>query len=74
MNIAWNSIGLVAVITLGTIIVLAVCFGLGTLSVSRYQKARADGGSATLGAAGAGAAFVICLAIAVFGLYLTVKR
>jgi len=74
MNIAWNAIGSVAVITLSTIIVLAVCFGLGTLGVSRYQQARAHGDSGTLGAVGAGAAFAICFAIALFGLYLTVKR
>ena len=74
MNIAWNSIGLVALITIGTIVVLAVCFGLGTVGMSRYQQARAAGGSGTLVAVSAGVAFTICLAMALVGLYLTVRR
>lgn len=74
MHIDWTAIGSVAVTALGAIIVLAVCFGLGTLSVSRYQKARAQGESGSLDAVGAGVAFVACLAIALFGLYLTVVR
>lgn len=74
MHIAWNAIGSVAATALGAIIVLAVFFGLGTLSVSRYQKARAQGDSGTLGAVGAGIAFLACLGMALFGLYLTVVR
>jgi hypothetical protein len=74
MNIAWSAIGSVAAISLGTIIVVTVLFGLGTLGMSRYEKARAQGGSASLTVVGMGVMFVACVAIGLFGLYLTVFR
>lgn len=74
MNIAWSAIGSVAAISLGTIIVVAILFGLGTLGMSRYEKARAQGGAVLLTAVGTGTAFVVCVAIGLFGLYLTVFR
>jgi uncharacterized membrane protein len=74
MHIAWNAIGSVAAISLGAIIVVAILFGLGTLGMSRYEKARAQGESGALTAVGMGAAFLACVAIGLFGLYLTVFR
>jgi hypothetical protein len=66
------AIGSIAAASLGAIIVVAVLFGLGVLGISRYEAARAHGNSGSLSAVGAGAAFVACLTIAVFGLYLIV--
>jgi uncharacterized membrane protein len=42
--------------------------------MSRYEKARAQGESGALTAVGMGAAFLACVAIGLFGLYLTVFR
>lgn len=74
MHIAWSALGSVAAIALGTIIVVAIFFGLGTVGMSRHEKARAQGGSGSLNAVGVGAAFLACFAIGLFGLYLTVFR
>jgi multisubunit Na+/H+ antiporter MnhG subunit len=74
MNIAWNAIGSVAAVSLGTIVVVSVLFGIGALGVSRYERARAQGNGGTLSAVGVGVAFLACVAIALFGLYLTVVR
>lgn len=69
-----GAIGSIAGASLGAIIVVVVLFGLGVLGMSRYETARANGNSATLVAAGVGAAFAVCVAIALFGLYLIVGR
>jgi hypothetical protein len=74
MNIAWKAIGSVAAVSLAAIVVVAVLFGLGALGMSRYERARAEGNGGTLSAVGVGVAFVACVAIALFGLYLTVVR
>jgi hypothetical protein len=74
MHIAWSAIGSVAAASLGTIVVVAVLAGLAALGMSRYDKARTAGGGGTLSAVGAGAAFLGCVLIALFGLYLTVVR
>lgn len=74
MHIAWTALGSVAATALGAIIVLTVLFGLGTLAMSRYERARARGYAGALSAVGVGAAFVACVAIGLFGLYLVVVR
>ncbi|HEY1570278.1 MAG TPA: hypothetical protein VGG05_02965 [Pseudonocardiaceae bacterium] len=74
MHIAWNAIGSVAAASLGTIVVVAVLIGLAALGMSRYARGRTQGNGGTLSAVGAGIAFLGCVAIAVFGLYLTVVR
>lgn len=74
MHIAWSAIGSVAATALGAIVVLTVVFGLGTVAMSRHQVARSHGDSGVPSAVGLGAAFVICLAIGLFGLYLTIVR
>jgi hypothetical protein len=74
MHIDWSAIGSVAGTALAAIMVVAVLFGLGTLSMSRYTRARAQGDAGTLNAVGAGLAFAGCVAIGLFGLFLTVVR
>jgi uncharacterized membrane protein len=74
MHIAWNAIGSVAATSLGAIVIVVVLFGLGAIGMSRHERARTQGNSGALSAVGVGAAFVVCIAIALFGLYLTVVR
>jgi hypothetical protein len=74
MHIAWSAIGSVAAAALGTIVVVAVLAGLAAVGMSRYERARTQGGGGALSAVGAGVAFLGCVAIALFGLYLTVVR
>jgi hypothetical protein len=64
----------VAVTSLGAITVLVILFGLGTLAMSRRDKARTQGGCGSLSAVGMGVAFAACAVIALFGLYLTIVR
>jgi hypothetical protein len=69
-----SAIGSIAGASLGAIVVVVVLFGLGVLGMSRYETARAHGGGGSLSAVGAGVAFVVCLAIGLFGLYLLVAK
>ncbi|GLY65537.1 hypothetical protein [Amycolatopsis taiwanensis] len=73
MQIA-GAIGSIAATSLAAVIAVVVLFGLGVLGISRYETARANGSRGLLNAVGAGAAFMVCLAIAVFGLYLIVVK
>lgn len=74
MQIA-GAIGSIAAASLGAIVVVVILFGLGVLGIARYQAARAHGNAGSRFAViGAGAAFLVCFVIALFGLYLIVVR
>lgn len=71
MQIA-GAIGSIAAASLGAIVVLVVLFGLGVLGIARHEAARSSNAGSRFAVIGAGAAFLVCFVIALFGLYLIV--
>jgi uncharacterized membrane protein len=74
MQLDWNALGLVAAVSTGVTVALAVVFALGVLGLSQAETAREGGRGGGLGVAAAGLAFLACAAAVAYGIYLIVPQ
>jgi hypothetical protein len=74
MSIDWTSLGQVTAVSIGVTVAVVVVFALGVLGLARYEGAKEQGGTSTVGVAQAGLCFLACLAVVAYGIYLIVPQ
>ncbi|MEU9153892.1 hypothetical protein AB0D59_25870 [Streptomyces sp. NPDC048417] len=74
MSIDWTSLGQVAAVSIGVTFAVVVVFAFGVLGLARYEGAKEQGGTSTVGVAQAGLCFLACAAVVAYGIYLIVPQ
>ncbi|MFG3018750.1 hypothetical protein ACGFZQ_09365 [Streptomyces sp. NPDC048254] len=74
MSIDWTSLGQVTAVSIGVTVAVVVVFALGVLGLARYEGAKEQGGTSSVGVAQAGLCFLACLAVVAYGIYLIVPQ
>ena len=76
MDIKWNALGEVAVVSFAVGVTIVVIFAVGVLTWSMRPRATevGRGGGGTLATVGAGLCFLACALIVCYGIYLIVPQ
>ncbi|PNG22010.1 hypothetical protein [Streptomyces cahuitamycinicus] len=75
MHLDWTALALVAAVSVGATVAVAVVFALGVLGVARLEGTRARrGGTFALGLTQATLCFLACAAVVAYGIYLIVPQ
>ncbi|MET7338407.1 hypothetical protein [Nonomuraea sp. NPDC005650] len=75
MDIKWDALGQVFVVSLAVSVIVVVVFSLGALALAARQSAQEQGtGTGAGGLAGAVLCFTACAAVVLYGIYLIVPQ
>ncbi|MFD8725045.1 hypothetical protein EDD90_3879 [Streptomyces sp. Ag109_O5-1] len=74
MTIDWTALGQVTAVSIGVTVAVVVVFAFGVLGLARYEGAKEQGSTSTVGAAQAGLCFLACVAVVAYGIYLIVPQ
>ncbi|MBV9164340.1 MAG: hypothetical protein JO281_22980 [Pseudonocardiales bacterium] len=74
MYIDWNSLGEVAVVSIGVAVGVVVIFALGILALSHRETATNRGSNGTVALTGALLCFTACAAVVVYSIYLIIPQ
>ncbi|MEV7393353.1 MULTISPECIES: hypothetical protein [unclassified Streptomyces] len=74
MTIDWTALGQVTAVSIGVTVAVVVVFAFGVLGLARYEGAKEQGSTGTVGAAQAGLCFLACAAVVAYGIYLIVPQ
>ncbi|MFC4035601.1 hypothetical protein ACFO3J_29650 [Streptomyces polygonati] len=74
MSIDWGSLAEVAVVSIGATVGVVVLFALGVRALDERESVRAEGGNGTFQQVSAGACFLVCACVVLYGLYLIIPQ
>jgi hypothetical protein len=74
MDVKWGSLGEVASVSIGATVGVVVLFALGVRALGEREALREGGGDGTVQYVTAGACFLVCAAVVIYGLYLIIPQ